>query len=400
MSWAPAHRRRRVHRGGRAPAGGHGARAGGQVGVAPRPPPRRAGPGRVGGAGPVRRRRRGSHRGRRRGPWAPLSRRRRLGDRRGLGRRRRGCTSRRGPSTWATRAPPCACWPGSWPADPAPPSSPATPRCRAGPWTGWRCPCGSWGRRSKGRASAACRRLRIRGGAAAGHRLHHAGGQRPGEVVRAAGRPRRRGRHGGARAGAHPAPHRGAAGSGAARISPRTRTRRRATWCGSARPRCHPSSSTCRGPLAGRVLGGGARAWCPGSDVTVERVYVGRGAPGLPRRARPHGGERSRRFPSPGPATWPPPRTSWPASGPYGTEVHALGDHRARRGPRAGRGGGVRRGRHGVPGRGGAAGEGVGPARRAWSTWCGRSAGRPRSTATTSWCAAPAAGPRRRGRPR
>ncbi len=112
------------------------------------------------------------------------------------------------------------------------------------------------------------------------HRLHHAHGERPGEVVRAPGRLGRRRRDGGARAGADPAPHRGDAGAlrGGRHRARRATTAR--TWCDSGARAWRRSSSTCPGDPSQAAFWVVAACVVPGSAITVERVYVGRGRRG------------------------------------------------------------------------------------------------------------------------
>ena len=59
-------------------------------------------------------------------------------------------TRRAGPSTRATRARRCACWPGVLAGRPfRSRARPATPRCAAGRWSAWRRRCGRWARASR-----------------------------------------------------------------------------------------------------------------------------------------------------------------------------------------------------------------------------------------------------------
>ena len=374
--------------GGR-PLRGPGAGPGRQVGVAPRPPPGRAGRGGVGGAGAVRRRRRGAHRRR------PL---RALGARSTSTRRRgrrwsRGarppCTSRTGLSTWATRAPPCACWPGWWPGRPFTTRLTGDASLSERPMDRVAVPLRLMGADGRGPHRALPAPAHHPGRRAARHRLHHADGQRPGEVVRAAGRPRCRGRHRGARAGAHPAPHRGAAGLRCGATLTEEDGPGTATWCGCARRPWHPSSSTCPATRPRPPSG----SWPPAScrAATSPSSASTWGAAGAASS------------------------TCWPAWGPTIDEVPATGpgdlaataDIVARFGPLQGTevdaaeitgldevpvlavAAACAVGRHGVSRRGGAAGEGVRPPGRRGRARAPRSGPGPRSRATTSGSTAP-----------
>ena len=171
---------------------------------------------------------------------------------------------------------------------------------------------------------------------------------------------------------------------GAGPTSPR-RTTTAPTWCGSRPSTLSPFELDVPGDpsqAAFWVVAALRRARQRGHRRAASTW--GRAGAGFLDVLRAHGGATSRRCPPPGPATWPPPPTSRPASGrSRATEVDGGGDHRPRRGPGAGRGGGLRRGRHRVPGRGGAAGEGVRPPGGRGRAGARPSGPGPRSTATT-----------------
>ena len=200
------------------------------------------------------------------------------------------------------------------------------------------------------------------GRGAARHRLHPAHGQRPGEVVRLAGGAARRGGDGRARAGPHPAPHRGDAGPAAGPRSPRR------TPVGTHVVRLRPGDLV---PFDLDVPGDPSQAafWVvaacivPGSEITVERVYIGPARRGFLDVLVRMGADIDESGGRPAPATWPPRPRIRARHGPLrATDGGGGRDHRPRRGAGAGRGRGGGRGHHRLLGRGGAAGEGVGPA--------------------------------------
>ncbi len=195
------------------------------------------------------------------------------------------------PSTPATRAPPCGLLAGLVAGPGRGPPRLVRRRLAVGPAHGPGGPPpsahGRRGGRVRGAMPAAAHRP---GRGPVGDRLHHAGAERPGEVVRAAGRVGRRGGDGGARGGAHPAPHRGAA-------HPVRGGRHRGGGCGRLPRRAAPSRAPgtlrarrARRPLAGRILAGGgvrgARQRRDGAACTWG------GAARLPGRAQAHGGGR------------------------------------------------------------------------------------------------------------
>ncbi len=285
------------------------------------------GGGGVGGAGTVRRRRRGAHGGGSARPRGAARARPRLRGDGGLGTTvvsggPTPCTSRTGRSTWATRAPPCDCSPAWWRACPF---TTELDRRRVvvepahGPRGGAPAPDGGHGRGAQRTLPASAHHP---GRRPAGHRLHDAHGERPGEVVRAPGRARmRRARRSCASRCSPGATPRRCSCAAAVHAHRGGRPRRRARGAARARRHWQRFELDVPGDPSQAAFWVVAACVVPGSEITVERVYVGPGRRGF-LDVLPAWGRASTRFPPPGPATSPPPPTSWPAFGPlHGTEV-------------------------------------------------------------------------------
>ena len=288
----------------------------------------------------------------------------------------------RAPSTPATRAPRCACWPGSWPAGRSAPRSPATTRSGAGRCGGSSTRCPRWARRidsDHGRRAARHRR-RARSGRWPGPRRC----QRPSQERHHARRPRRRrARHavteplatrdhterafpafglkstvdgltvrvsGGQEA---TAPLADAASARATRPRPRS-GRQRPRRCPGHRSESRASASTRAGSASPARLSG----WAPRISVDVTGEVAGEPVGTL---EVAHDGHAPR------------------------TVIRARGRPRPhRRTARAGRAGGARRLARGLRGRR-AAGQGKRPDRRARRRVSPRSACGPKSGLTASW---------------
>ena len=226
-------------------------------------------------------------------------------------------------------------------------------------------------------------------GRAARHRLHPADGQRPGEERRPAGRARRRRGDGGARARGHPGPHRGDAGRGRGRRRPSSRWGA-AGSSGSGRARCAPGPGRCPATRPRPPSGWWPGSVVPGSRVTVEQLHLGPERHRVPRRPGPDGGRR-RRCTTSGATSGSVTGTS---CGPWlGTVVEAAEIPSLDEVPILAVAALVADGTDPLLRRGGAAGEGVGPAGRAPPSWSGPSAARPGWRVTTWWSRAGPARP-------
>ncbi len=275
-----------------------------------------------------------------------------------------GCANRPGPWTWGTRGPPCGSWPGWWPDDDFTTHLVGDPSLSSRPMDRVADPLRLMGAHVDGVGARCTPPLTVRGGVLRGidyttpmasaqvkSCVLLAGlGAEGDTVVREPVLTRRHTEELLARCGALVTETEERDGTHVVRLVP---------------SRLAPFELDVPGDPSQAAYWVVAACVVPGSAVTV-RARLRRGRPArLPRRAGPHGRRRSRRCPPPGPATSPPPPTSSARHGaPARHRGPRRGDHRPRRGPRPGRGGRVRLGRLGVPRRGGAPGEGVGPPHR------------------------------------